>query len=161
MHANKCIAIWSDLLVLFIINNAQRTNRYVSCSLMISSPLECYEEPEWSFAQRVSRSLRDRKLLTLSMWEKLVHSLSVGLLNAFVCICPSSSFQSENRIPQQKTPPAHETRSSLISSVHISASKRAWRTWGIRPWTSSALLETRGNDGIRRVYWESRSEDPY
>lgn len=28
MHANKCIAIWSDLLVLFIITSAQRTDKY-------------------------------------------------------------------------------------------------------------------------------------
>ena len=47
------------------------------------------------------------KFLTFLSWEKRVHSLSVGLLNAFVCICPGSRVLSENRIPRKRIP-VHE-----------------------------------------------------
>ncbi len=151
MHANKCIAFCSDLLVLLSITRKELTAKYRVLS--------------WFFPLRMlGRTWM--KLCTAGLQkparQKVTHVVDVRetcpLLVRWApkCICMHLSKQQFSKRKQNSTPPAHETRSSLISSVHISAS----RTGRIRPRTSSALLETRGDDGIR-VYGESRSEDPY
>lgn len=104
-------------------NHLQHCNAFAQTSLTRSRVLiswfqsnvwketRCSDKAERAFAHTDPTAPNTEKWLTLCLWEKRVHSLSVGLLNAFVCICPSSSFLSENRIPRQ----SHEIRSSLIA----------------------------------------------
>lgn len=81
--------------------------------------------------------------LTFSLWESGFHSLSSELLNAFVCICPSSEVLTENRsrlprpLPVQvlSMKPSSEGGggSSRASRRFASGLSRAKRGWGHRP----------------------------
>lgn len=58
---------------------------------------------------------RPLSLLTVWLWGRCFHSLSFELLNAFVCICPSSESLTENRsrLPQSLSVQVLSMNSSL------------------------------------------------
>lgn len=64
---------------------------------------------------QIARSTKKKKRWLTLLPRKRVHSLSVELLNAFVCICPGSRNLGENRIALERIP-AHEPTDTLATA---------------------------------------------
>lgn len=101
---------------------------------------------------QIARSTKKRWLTLLP--RKRVHSLSVELLNAFVCICPGSRNLGENRIALERIP-AHEPTDTLATAGRKRKKKKVRRRSGIHLTISSSHC---GPEESSPLTWSKKKE---